>query len=75
MAVFTGNSTGKVGGLFFPQGFANGGPIQRLSPPSTINVQLLNPLCAGLNDQGRLCMVLRANNTIAMYDPKFFLQP
>ncbi len=39
MGIFTGNSTGKVGGLFFPQGFANGGPIQRLSPPSTINVR------------------------------------
>ena len=39
MGIFTGNSTGKAGGLFFPQGFANGGPIQRLSPPSTLNVR------------------------------------
>ena len=38
-AIFTGNTTGKVGGWFFPQGFGNGGAVQRFSPPSVLNVR------------------------------------
>ena len=36
-AIFTGNSTGNVGGWFFPQGFTNSGSIT--SPPSVVNVR------------------------------------